>query len=75
MSDENFKLSELVYVRVTIESFEKEASEIISKFKAAKTGEEQFDVHKKYYALMDKVSTLIALAGMRNTMGTFKIIL
>ncbi len=66
MSDENFKLSEIAYERVTIESFEKEASEIISQFKSAKTGEEQFAVHKKYYALTDKVNTLMILAGMRH---------
>ena len=55
MKDENFKLSELPYERITIESFEKEASEIIKEFNAAKNGEEQFLVHKKYYTLMEKV--------------------
>jgi len=66
MQDENFKLSELPYERITIESFETETAEIIKEFNAAKNGEEQFAVHKKYYAVMGKVSTAMILAGMRH---------
>lgn len=66
MRGENFKLSELPYERVTIEAFEKDASKIIEEFNAAKSGEEQFLIHKKYYTLMAKVSTAMTLAGMRH---------
>ncbi|MBD7911884.1 MULTISPECIES: M3 family oligoendopeptidase [Clostridium] len=66
MEDENFKLSELPYERITIESFEKEALGIINEFKEAKSGEEQFQVHKKYYSLYKKVYTAIVLAGLRH---------
>lgn len=66
MVDENFKLSTLPYERVSIESFEKEASQIIKAFKAAKNGEEQYKVHKKYHILMDKMSTAMVLAQMRH---------
>lgn len=66
MTDENFKLSELHYERITIESFEKETCDIINEFNAAESGEEQFLVHKKYYALMNKVSTAMILAGLRH---------
>ncbi|MDD3224381.1 MAG: M3 family oligoendopeptidase [Clostridium sp.] len=66
MVDENFKLSTLPYERVTIESFEKEASKIIKDFKYAKSGEEQYVVHKKYYALMEKIRTAMVLAQMRH---------
>jgi M3 family oligoendopeptidase len=66
MKDEKFKLSELIYERITIESFEKEASEILNEFNAAKSGEEQFVVHKKYYTLMKETSTKMTLAGMRH---------
>jgi M3 family oligoendopeptidase len=66
MKDENFKSSELPYERITIESFEKETSEIIKEFNAAANGEEQFLVHKKYYTVMGKVSTAMILAGMRH---------
>jgi M3 family oligoendopeptidase len=66
MNNENFKLSELPYERITIEVFEKEASEIVKEFNDAQGGEEQFSVHKKYYELMKKVGTAIRLAGMRH---------
>lgn len=66
MADENFILSELPYERITIEAFEKEASEITKEFNAAKDGAEQFLAHKKYYSLMAKVRTAMILAGMRH---------
>ena len=66
MTDENFKLSKLPYERITIESFDKEALEIIKDFNAAKDGEEQFLVHKKYYDLIVKVSTTMILATLRH---------
>lgn len=62
---ENFKLSELSYSRIRIEDFEKEAENIITKFKEAKSGEEQFSVHKEYYTLIKKVRTTMTLAGLR----------
>lgn len=62
---ENFKLSELPYSRIRIEDFEKEAENIITKFKEAKSGEEQFSVHKEYYTLIKKVRTTMTLAGLR----------
>ena len=66
MNEENFTLSQLPYERITMEAFEKEAAEIIKNFNAAQSGEEQFLVHKEYYALMGKVSTGMILAGMRH---------
>lgn len=66
MAEENFKLSELPYERITIEAFDKEASEITKEFNAARDGAEQFLAHKKYYSLMAKVRTAMILAGMRH---------
>lgn len=66
MKNENFKLSELPYERITIESFEKETTEILKEFNAAQSGEEQFSVHKKYYGVMGKITTAMILAGMRH---------
>lgn len=66
MIDESFKLSELPYERVTIETFEKEASDIINEFTRSKSGEEQFEIHKRYYSLMNKVSTAMILASLRH---------
>lgn len=66
MKEENFKLSELPYERITMEFFEKETSKIIREFSAAKNGEDQFLVHKEYYSVMEKVSTAMILARMRH---------
>ncbi|WP_315066424.1 M3 family oligoendopeptidase [uncultured Clostridium sp.] len=63
---ESFKLSELPYERVKIETFEKEASGIINEFTEAKSGEKQFEIHKRYYSLMNKVSTAMILAALRH---------
>ena len=65
MKEENFKLSELPYERIIIEDFEKEAENIINRFNEAKSGEEQFEVHKEYYALVKKAMTTMILAGLR----------
>ena len=56
MTESNFKLSTLPYKRITIESFEKEGKEILKEFKEAKSGEQQFLAHKKYYELNMKQS-------------------
>lgn len=37
---------------------------------AAKSGEEQFEVHKKYYALTDRVMTLMTIANIRFDIDT-----
>ena len=39
-------------------------------FKQAEDAEAQFEVHKKYYKLTDKVSTQITLASIRHTLDT-----
>lgn len=66
MKEEKFKLSELPYERIRIEDFEKEANHIINSFNEAKSGEEQFLVHKEYYKLIKKVMTTMILAGLRH---------
>lgn len=66
MEKENFKLSTLPYERFTIEAFQEEADKIMKEFNEAKSGEEQFNVHKKYYKLMDKMYTNMVLVMMRH---------
>lgn len=63
---EDFKLSSLPYERITIEAFEAEGKKILKEFKEAKTGEEQFEAHKKYYALVKKMATARVLAQLRH---------
>lgn len=66
MDNNNFKLNTLPYERVTIESFLDEGKVILKEFKEAKIGEEQFEVHKKYYKLIKKMQTAIVLAALRH---------
>ena len=63
---ENFKLTSLPYERVTIEDFQEEGKKILKEFKEAQSGEEQFEVHKKYYKLSNKMSTARILAQLRH---------
>ena len=63
---ENFKLTSLPYERVTIEAFQEEGKKILKEFKEAQSGEEQFEVHKKYYKLINKMSTARILAQLRH---------
>lgn len=63
---EDFKLSSLPYERITIEAFEAEGKKILKEFKEAKTGEEQFEAHKKYYTLVKKMATARVLVQLRH---------
>lgn len=63
---ENFKLTSLPYERVTIEASQEEGKKILKEFKEAQSGEEQFEVHKKYYKLINKMSTARILAQLRH---------
>lgn len=64
------KFSEMPYERVSYEEIENQYKEIIKEFQEAKSGEEQFEVHKKQYALMDKVNTYITIAQIRHDIDT-----
>ena len=39
-------------------------------FEMAESAQEQFEIHKKYYALSDRVSTQVTLASIRHSMDT-----
>lgn len=64
------KFQDMPYERVNFEEVEKEFKEIMSAFDEAKNGEEQFEVHRRYYALLEKVSTLMIIANIRHDMNT-----
>ncbi len=67
---EMMKFKELPYERVVYEEAEKEYRKIIGEFKGAKSGEEQFEVHKKYYALSNKTATMMTIAKIRYDIDT-----
>ena len=64
------KFKDLPYERVVYEEVEKEYRALIDEFKAAKSGEEQFEVHKKYYALSNRTTTMMTIAQIRFDINT-----
>lgn len=60
------KFKDMPYERLDKEQVQKDFAEIMEEFQNAKSGEEQFEVHKKYYKLMDHVTTMMTIANIRN---------
>ncbi|MBP8715180.1 MAG: M3 family oligoendopeptidase [Lachnospiraceae bacterium] len=61
------KFVDLTYERVDIEDYKKQMGKIISDFKEAKNGEEQFKVHERFYILSDHVMTEYQIAYIRHS--------
>lgn len=64
------KFSEMPYERVNFGEVEKELRGLMAELDAAKSGEEQFAVHEKFYKLNDRVSTLYTIAHIRFDIDT-----
>ena len=64
------KFQDMPYERVDFTRVEKEMKGLMEDFDRAESGEEQFEVHKKYYALTDRVSTLMTIANIRFDVDT-----
>lgn len=64
------KFKDMPYERVKFEETEKEFRSIIDEFKAAESGEAQFEVHKKYYDLNNRVTTMTTIAQIRHDIDT-----
>ncbi len=60
------KFSEMPYERVEFDKVKEEFLAIMEASKAAKSGEEQFEIHKKYYDLMNHVMTMMTIAHIRH---------
>ncbi len=61
----SMKFKDMPYERVDFDRVEKEMKALMEEFDAAKSGEEQFEVHRKYYKLTDQVETAMTLAHIR----------
>lgn len=59
------KFKDMPYKRVDFDRVEKEMKALMEEFDAAKSGEEQFEVHRKYYKLTDQVETAMTIAHIR----------
>lgn len=64
------KFSDMPYERVDFEKVGKELSDLTRELEAAKSGEEQFAIHQRYYALTDHVNTLMTIGHIRHDINT-----
>lgn len=64
------KFKDMPYKRIDLEQVKKDFELIRIEFVEAKSGEEQFEVHKKYYKLNDEVNTMITIAQIRHDIDT-----
>ena len=64
------KFKDMPYKRVEKDEVEKAFARIVEEFKAAASGEEQFEVHKKFYKLKDDIETNITVANIRHDVDT-----
>ncbi len=64
------KFKDMPYERVDFDQVEKELKALMEEFDAAKSGEEQFAVHQKFYELNDRVSTLYTISHIRFDIDT-----
>ncbi len=64
------KFSDMPYERVDFEQVGKELAGLTRELEEAKSGEEQFAVHQRYYKLTDHVQTLVTIASIRHDGNT-----
>ncbi|MDO4266338.1 MAG: M3 family oligoendopeptidase [Eubacteriales bacterium] len=64
------KFKDMPYKRIDFEAAKQELSGIREDFLAAGSAKEQFDVHKRYYALIGRVRTQSTLAEIRHSIDT-----
>ncbi|MBS6195608.1 MAG: M3 family oligoendopeptidase [Clostridiales bacterium] len=64
------KFSEMPYKRVNMEEVEAKFTDLIERMKNAKSGEEQFEIHREYYRFTGDVETNVVLASIRHDIDT-----
>ena len=64
------KFKEMKYERVDMNEVIKQFEDLITKFKAATTAEEEFEVHKEYYKVIKDFDTMTTIASIRNSIDT-----
>lgn len=64
------KFNEMPYQRIDLDKVKISFEEISSEFRNAKSGEEQFEIHKKYYELINGIETMITIAQIRHDIDT-----
>ena len=64
------KFSELPYKRFDMDEVKKQFESLIESSRNAKSGEEQFEIHKKYYELISDIVTTIRIGNFRHDVDT-----
>ncbi|MCI9139304.1 MAG: M3 family oligoendopeptidase [Lachnospiraceae bacterium] len=64
------KFCNMPYERVDLKETEREFKILLDDFKSSKSGEEQFQVHQRFYALTDQVETMMTIAQIRHNIDT-----
>ena len=64
------KFKDMPYERVDFTKVETELKQLTEAFEKAESGEEQFAIHEKFYALTDRVETLMTIANIRFDVDT-----
>lgn len=64
------KFKDMPYKRVDMEAAKQELATIMQEFEAAKTAQEQLEVHKRYYALSERMQTQMTIASIRHSIDT-----
>ena len=64
------KFKDMPYERVDFTKVETELKELTDAFEKAQSGEEQFAIHERFYALTDRVDTLMTIANIRFDVDT-----
>ncbi len=64
------KFKDMPYKRVDMEAAKQELATIMKEFEAAKTAQEQLEVHKRYYALSERMQTQMTIASIRHSIDT-----
>lgn len=64
------KFSEMPYERIDMEDAKQKMQDIIKEFANCGSGEEQFEVHKKYYALTGHIDSMITISHIRHDIDT-----
>ena len=60
------KFQDMPYKRVDFAEIQNRFQDLMKEFQNAQSGEEQFEIHKKYYSLTDDVETFSTLAEIRH---------
>ncbi len=64
------KFKEMPYERIDFDEVQRELKELMEAFDAAKSGEEQFAIHQKYYKLTGRVDSMYTIANIRFDVDT-----